>query len=98
MNKKELIKAIAVTSELRVVDVAKVMNAFGAILLECMEKEEVLSWYGVGTFSVRKYKSRIGHSPFTGLRMQIPARKVVRFSAGAALREAVMKGQNEADC
>ena len=40
-------------------------------------------------FSVMKRKSRTGVNPATGKKMQIPAKKVPKFKAGKALKEAV---------
>lgn len=91
MNKQELIKAVAAASGLRVVDASKAVSAFENILEECMARGEILSWYGVGSFRVREHKARPGRNPFTGQGVRIPARKVVKFSPGKSLREAVMK-------
>lgn len=91
MNKHDLIKAIAVTSGLRAVDILKAMGAFENILVDCMARGERLFWSGIGPFSVREHKARSGRSPFTGLKIRIPARKVVKFSPGKSLREAAMK-------
>ena len=91
MNKQELIKAVGAAGGLRVVDALKAMSAFENILEECMARGEILSWSGVGSFCVRERKARPGRNPFTGQGMRIPARKVVKFSPGKSLREAVMK-------
>lgn len=95
MNKEDLIKTVAAASGLRVADATKAMNAFGTILVDCMSRGETISWYGVGAFSVREHKARTGRSPFTGLKIHIPARRIVKFSAGKILREAVMQEQME---
>ena len=91
MNKQELIKAVAAASGLCVVDASKEMSAFENILEDCMARGEILSWSGVGAFCVRDHKARPGRNPFTGLGMRIPTRKVVKFSPGKSLREAVIK-------
>lgn len=91
MKKYDLIKAVATTSGLRIVDAAKAMSALEKILAESMVKGERLSWSGVGIFSVREYKARLGRNPLTGVEVPIPARKIVKFSPGKSLREAAMK-------
>lgn len=91
MNKRDLVKAVAATGELRAADASKAMSAFENILADSMARGEKFSWPGVGIFFVREYKARLGRSPFTGLKVQIPARKVVKFSPGKCLREAAMK-------
>lgn len=50
-------------------------------------KDVVLT--GFGTFIVSKRKARIGRNPQTGASLKIPAKKVARFKAGKALKEAV---------
>ncbi len=50
-------------------------------------KDVVLT--GFGTFVVSKRKARIGRNPQTGASLKIPAKKVARFKAGKALKEAV---------
>ncbi|MGH6723163.1 HU family DNA-binding protein [Bacteroides fragilis] len=40
---------------------------------------------------MREHKACLGRNSFTGLRIQIPACKVVQFSLGNSLRGAVMK-------
>ena len=44
---------------------------------------------GFGTFSVSSRKARKGRNPRTGQEITIAARKVPRFTAGAALKAAV---------
>jgi len=44
---------------------------------------------GFGTFMVSKRKARIGRNPQTGASIKIPARRVARFKAGKALKDAV---------
>ena len=46
---------------------------------------------GFGTFTVSRRKARIGRNPQTGASIKIPAKKVARFKAGKALKEAVNK-------
>lgn len=44
---------------------------------------------GFGTFSVVKRKARKGRNPRTGEEIRIPSRKVPKFVAGKALKDAV---------
>ena len=44
---------------------------------------------GFGKFSVSQREARVGRNPQTGESMQIAAKKVPRFSAGAELKKAV---------
>jgi len=44
---------------------------------------------GVGSFKILQHKARKGRNPRTGNKIQIPASKVVKFTAGKALKESV---------
>jgi DNA-binding protein HU-beta len=44
---------------------------------------------GFGTFSVSQREARTGRNPSTGATINIPAKKVAKFSAGKALKDAV---------
>ncbi|MCD6500858.1 HU family DNA-binding protein [bacterium] len=50
-------------------------------------KDVVLT--GFGTFKVSKRKARSGRNPQTGATIKIPAKKVPKFKAGKALKDAV---------
>lgn len=91
MNKQELIRTVADKSGLRVTDAARAVNAFGEILESCMAAGEKITWPGVGSFFTREQGARQGRNPRTGAVFTIPARKVVRFTPGKALREAAGK-------
>ena len=44
---------------------------------------------GFGTFSASTRGERTGRNPQTGQSIRIPARKVAKFSAGKALKDAI---------
>ena len=44
---------------------------------------------GVGILHVRAKRARVGRNPKTGAAAAIPARRVVRFTAGKRLKDAV---------
>ena len=54
-----------------------------------LSKNKPVSFIGFGTFSVKKRGARKGRNPQTGELIKIPARKVVRFSVGKKLKDAV---------
>ena len=86
MNKSELIAAIAEKAELTKADAQKAFNAFTEIVTDCVKKEEEVRILGFGTFSVIERPAREGVNPRKkGEKIHIPARKVVKFKAGAAL-------------
>jgi nucleoid DNA-binding protein len=45
--------------------------------------------HGLGTFTVKTKPARMGHNPKTGEAVQIPERKVVKFSTAKGLKAAI---------
>lgn len=86
MNKMELIGAAAVKSGMSMKDAAKVANALLEVIAERAHAGEAVRIPGFGSFTVRERKARTGRNPFTGAKMNIAAKKVVRFTAGSALK------------
>ena len=58
-------------------------------ITKALKKGQVMTLVGFGTFSVGKRKARVGRNPQTGKEIKIPAKKVPKFSAGKALKNAV---------
>jgi DNA-binding protein HU-beta len=87
MNKAQLIDAIADKACLTKVDAKKALEAFVATVGESLKSNEKVALVGFGSFSVSQRASRSGRNPQTGKAIQIPAKKVVRFKAGAELAE-----------
>ena len=67
----------------------KSLKAFQDGVTKALKKGEKITLTGFGTFSVVKRGKRKGRNPQSGKEIVIPARKVVRFKAGKALRDAV---------
>jgi DNA-binding protein HU-beta len=88
MTKEELIEAIAnVTSSKR--EAADALNAALDAITKSLSKGEKVALTGFGVFSVSKRAARTGINPRTGASLKIPARKVPKFKAGKALKDAV---------
>jgi DNA-binding protein HU-beta len=65
----------------------RVLGAVGTAISDILARGEDLRWPGLGSFKVRQRRARRGRNPQTGEALQIPARKVIRFSAAKALSE-----------
>ena len=70
-------QAGALTSELR------------ASVTKSLKKGDSVSFVGFGTFKIANRKARTALNPQTGAAIKIPKRRVPRFSAGKALKQAV---------
>lgn len=89
MNKQELIEAIAKQTELSKAKAAEALNATFDSIKGALKKGQKVSLIGFGSFLVRQRKARQGRNPKTGETIQIKARKVPAFSAGAELKNTV---------
>lgn len=90
MNKTELINAIAEQAGLSKVDAKKAFRAFVRYSIYfILEKGDKVALIGFGTFAVAEKGERTGINPATKAKIVIPAKKVVKFKAGAELAEKV---------
>ncbi len=87
MNKTELIAAIAEKSGLTKADSKKALDAFIDSVSEEMKKGGKVALVGFGTYSVTEKSARKGINPRTKAVINIPAKKVVKFKAGADLAD-----------
>lgn len=85
MNKAELVKAIAAESGLTKKDSEAALNACVASITKALKAGEKVALIGFGTFGVAEKAARKGINPSTKAVIEIPAKKVVKFKAGAGL-------------
>jgi DNA-binding protein HU-beta len=57
-----------------------------ATITRSLKNGEAVTLVGFGTFKTAVRKARKGRNPLTGGAIRIPRRKIVRFSAGKALK------------
>ena len=89
MNKTELIEKIAAGSELSKADAKKALDATVAAIKDALVAGDKISLVGFGTFSVNERPAREGINPATKETLQIAAKKVAKFKAGAELNDAL---------
>lgn len=89
MNKAELINAIAEGADLSKVDAKKALEATVKAISNALVAGDKVSLIGFGTFSVAERSARQGINPKTKQTIQIAAKKVAKFKAGAELSAAV---------
>lgn len=85
MNKTELTAKIAESAGLSKVDAKKALDATLAAIVEAVKVGDKVTLIGFGTFAVTKRDARKGINPQTKKTISIPAKKVVKFKAGADL-------------
>lgn len=89
MNKAQLIDAMAAGAGLTKADAKKALDAFVAATTDALKGGDRVALVGFGSFSVTERSARTGRNPQTGKEIQIAAKKVVKFKAGAELADAV---------
>ena len=89
MNKAELIDAIAAEAKLTKADSKKALDAFIKATSVALKKGGRVALVGFGSFSIAKRNARTGRNPQTGKPINIKAKKVVKFKAGAELQGSV---------
>jgi DNA-binding protein HU-beta len=89
MNKSELIDAVSKNSGLTKSDTEKAVNSLIATMEETLGKGDDVVLVGFGSFSVKKTAGRSGRNFKTGVAIDIPPRKSVRFKPGKNLKDSV---------
>ena len=89
MNKAELIDAMASDANLSKADAKRALESLTSNVTSALKKGDKVALIGFGTFSISARAARTGRNPQTGATIQIKAKKVAKFKAGAALSSAV---------
>lgn len=89
MNKTELIDKIAAGSGLTKGDSKKALEATVNALKAALIAGDKIQLIGFGTFSVSERAAHQGINPLTKQTIQIAAKKVAKFKAGADLADAL---------
>ncbi len=89
MNKSELISAVAAEAGLSKVDAKKAIEAFVSTVTTTLASGDKVALIGFGTFSVTEKSARTGINPATKQTINIPAKKVAKFKAGAELNDKI---------
>lgn len=89
MTKAELIEKMASDADITKAAAGKALDSFIGAIFKTVKKGNKVALVGFGTFSVSKRKARTGRNPQTGATIKIAARKVPKFSAGKAFKDAV---------
>ena len=85
MNKTELVAKIAEGAGLSKVDAKKALEATLDAITAAVKADDKVALVGFGTFAVAERGARKGVNPATGKTITTPAKKVVKFKAGAEL-------------
>jgi len=89
MTKADLVEKMAKDADISKAAAGKALDSLIDAIVKTVKKGNKVALVGFGTFSVSKRKARTGRNPQTGATIKIAARKVPRFAAGKAFKDAV---------
>ena len=89
MNKTDLIDGMAESAGITKAAAKKALESFLGDIEKTLKNGDRVSLVGFGSWSVSNRAAREGRNPQTGKTIQIAAKNVVKFKAGAELSGAV---------
>ncbi len=89
MTKNEFLDKLVEKTGLEKTTADQVLTAFLDCIVDTLQSEGRFALINFGTFSVSERKERQGRNPRTGEALTIPACKVVKFSPGKQLKDAI---------
>jgi DNA-binding protein HU-beta len=89
MNKAQLIEAVASGAKMTKAEAKRALEACLTATTKALSKGERVALVGFGSFAVSKRAARKGRNPQNGKVINIAAKKVVKFKAGAELQKKV---------
>jgi DNA-binding protein HU-beta len=89
LNKQELIAKVARDTGATKSSAAAAVDSMLEVITGTLKKGHAITFVGFGTFKTTLRRARVARNPRTGAAIKIPKRRVVRFTAGKALKSAV---------
>ena len=86
MNKTQLVEAVAAKTGTTKVAAKAAVEATLEAIAASVTKGEGAQLLGFGNFSVKERPARTGVNPQTGKKVQIAAKKVVKFKVSSAVK------------
>ena len=87
VTKKELVDRIAEDTKSKHVLAKKIVQGFLDEIIEELSKGNRLEFRDFGVFEVRHRAARVAQNPKTLERVQVPAKRTVRFKAGRLMKQ-----------
>jgi len=89
MTKKDIILKVSDETNLKQIDVKRVVQKTFDCIVEALIRGEKIELRNFGVFKIKQRKSRIGRNPRTGQIVPVPPRKVVVFKPGLEIKKKV---------
>lgn len=89
MNKTDLANAMASGAGLSKADAKKALDVALDAIAEALKSGDKVALLGFGTFSVNERPARMGINPATKEKIEIAAKKVIKFKPGTELADSI---------
>jgi nucleoid DNA-binding protein len=89
MTKKDIILKVSDETNLKQIDVKKVVQKTFDCIVDALVRGENIELRNFGVFKIKQRKSRTGRNPRTGQVVPVPPRKVVVFKSGLEMKKRV---------
>ncbi len=89
MNKNELAAAVAEKTGLGKGEASNAVDAVLAVITDTLKSGGDVRLLGFGNFVSQQRAASTGRNPLSGQPVEIPAKRVPKFTAGKALKDAV---------
>jgi DNA-binding protein HU-beta len=89
VTKSEFVDQVADRAGLTKKDAGEAVEAVLETIEDALKRGSDVTFSGFGKFSVSQRGAREGRNPATGDKIQIPASRVPKFTAGAGLKKAI---------
>ena len=89
MTKKDIILRVSDETNLKQIDVKKVVQKIFDCIVEALTRGEKIELRNFGVFKIKQRKSRTGRNPRTGQVVPVPPRKVVVFKPGLEMKKKI---------
>jgi len=89
MTKKDIVLKIASETNIKQIDVKKVVQKTFDIIIDSLAKGEKIELRNFGVFKTKTRKGRIGRNPKTGEQVPVQPRRVAIFKPGLVMKAKV---------
>lgn len=86
MTKKDIVVKIADETEIKQVDVKKIVQKALDCIIDSLANGETVELRNFGVFKVKSRKARRGRNPRTGTEVPVPPKKVAIFKPGLIMK------------
>jgi len=89
ITKKDIVMKIAVDTNIKQIDVKKVVQMTFDIIIDALARGEKIELRNFGVFKTKSRKGRMGRNPRTGVQVPVPPKKVAIFKPGLVMKAKV---------